>query len=126
MSLRSLLRPQFSKLSFISSRRTISFTALNLRPLSPPEGPPSEYQRPSPPRLPKELQEEFERLQKEAETSSTGNIGESGEELHPGMRRPVQAEFQGDRNPVTGEVGGPKTEPTKHGDWSFGGRASDF
>jgi len=42
------------------------------------------------------------------------------------MRRPVQAEFQGDRNPVTGEVGGPKTEPTKHGDWSFGGRASDF
>jgi hypothetical protein len=126
MSIRSLLRPRLFKVSCLSSRRTISSTALNLRPLSPPEGPPSEYQKPSPPRLPKELQEEFERLQKEAETSSTGNIGESGEELHPDMRRPVQAEFQGDRNPVTGEVGGPKTEPTKHGDWSFGGRASDF
>ena len=85
-----------------------------------------EYERPSPPRLPKHLQEEFEKLQKQAETSSTGNIGPDGLELHPDVRRPVPAEFTGDRNPVTGEVGGPKTEPTKHGDWSFRGRASDF
>jgi len=88
--------------------------------------PPSDYERPSPPRLPKHLQEEFETLQRQAETSSTGNIAEDGRELHPDMRPPIQADFEGDRNPITGEIGGPKTEPTKYGDWSFGGRASDF
>ena len=86
----------------------------------------SDFERPSPPRLPKHLQEEFERLQRQAETSPTGNVAEDGRELHPDMRRPIQADFTGDRNPITGEIGGPKTEPTKHGDWSIGGRASDF
>jgi len=85
-----------------------------------------DFDRPSPPRLPKHLQDEFEKLQKEVESSSTGNTDEDGRELHPDMRRPVQDEFRGERNPVTGEVGGPKVEPTKHGDWSYGGRASDF
>jgi hypothetical protein len=87
---------------------------------------PLDYERPSPPRLPKHLQEEFEKLRKQAETSSTGNIALDGRELHPDMRQPVLAEFTGDRNPTTGEIGGPKTEPTKYGDWSYGGRASDF
>ena len=46
--------------------------------------------------------------------------------LHPDAREPPKAEFEGDVNPVTGERGGPKQEPLRHGDWSFGGRATDF
>ena len=94
----------------------------------PPEvpNPRSQFERPSPPRLPDHLQREFDRLQKEAETAPTGRVGADGLELHPDARQLKNEEFDGDRNPVTGEIGGPKTEPTRHGDWSFGGRASDF
>lgn len=49
-----------------------------------------------------------------------------GEELHPDARRTPPPEFEGDTNPLTGEVGGPKREPVRHGDWSYSGRASDF
>jgi hypothetical protein len=93
---------------------------------SHPHNPP-EFTRNAPPRLPKEQQEEFERLQREAETRPTGNLAADGTELHPDFRpRTEKAEFEGETNPVTGEVGGPKTEPTRFGDWSFGGRTSDF
>lgn len=122
-SLRTSFR-HCSRLPSLYARRT--FLTSSLRLSSPSDGPPSDFNRPSPPRLPKHLQEEFERLQREAETSSTGNLDEEGRELHPDLRKPVMAQFSGDRNPVTGEIGGPKTEPTKHGDWSYGGRASDF
>ncbi|EGX47970.1 hypothetical protein AOL_s00081g297 [Orbilia oligospora ATCC 24927] len=44
-------------------------------------------------------------------------------DLLTGGEKPL---FEGERNPVTGEVGGPKTEPTKYGDWSFNGRVTDF
>lgn len=124
MILRMALRRQFLPSIHLPSRRLVSTTLSYRIPQS--QDPPTEYERPSPPRLPKHLQEEFEQLQKQAETNPTGNVSRDGRELHPDMRRPVQAEFTGDRNPVTGEVGGPKTEPTKHGDWSYGGRASDF
>jgi hypothetical protein len=87
---------------------------------------PSQFERPSPPRLPTSLQKEFERLQKEAGESPTGNIGADGNELHPDVRQAKHNEFEGDRNPITGEIGDPRTEPTRHGDWSFGGRTSDF
>ncbi|KAI8333887.1 hypothetical protein BC941DRAFT_433267 [Chlamydoabsidia padenii] len=46
--------------------------------------------------------------------------------LHADARQPLKPEFQGDVNPKTGEVNGPKNEPTKHNDWSFGGRVTDF
>jgi len=50
--------------------------------------------------------------------------------MHPDARKPVKPDFQGDINPVTGEKGGPKTEPVKkwgnEGDWSHGGRVTDF
>ncbi|KAH7061487.1 hypothetical protein B0J12DRAFT_297241 [Macrophomina phaseolina] len=52
-----------------------------------------------------------------------------GEELHPDIRRGAQPEFEGDINPKTGEVGGPKNEPLRWGsagDWSFNGRVTDF
>ncbi|KAK7204768.1 fmp21p [Myxozyma melibiosi] len=35
-------------------------------------------------------------------------------------------EFEGDVNPKTGEVGGPKQDPLRHGDYSFNGRVTDF
>lgn len=45
------------------------------------------------------------------------------------MRRGAPPEFEGDVNPKTGEVGGPKNEPLRwgsHSDYSFNGRVTDF
>lgn len=103
---------------------------------------------PSPPRLPKEQQEEFERLQRAstgafsappstnpensttiaAQTGSPPKIDEkdSGELLHPNIRRGAAPEFEGDVNPKTGEVGGPKNDPLRYGDYSYNGRVTDF
>ena len=134
-------------------------------------------QSPAPPRLPKEEQELYEKLQ----ASSTGafstprstvvinqtaspdasarprpqinqsphsasqpqdtQLGTSdavnarvqatgkGKELHPDVRRGAKPEFEGETNPKTGEVGGPKNEPLRWGggvDWSYNGRVTDF
>lgn len=55
-----------------------------------------------------------------------------GEELHPDIRRGAKPEFEGEINPKTGEVGGPKNEPLRwgstgdRGDWSYNGRVTDF
>ena len=52
-----------------------------------------------------------------------------GEELHPDVRRGARPEFEGERNPQTGEIGGPKNEPLRWGggvDWSYNGRVTDF
>lgn len=55
-----------------------------------------------------------------------------GKELHPDIRRGAKPEFEGERNPKTGEIGGPKNEPLrwgstgKTGDWSYNGRVTDF
>ena len=52
-----------------------------------------------------------------------------GEELHPDVRRGTRPEFEGERNPKTGETGGPKNEPLRWGsevDWSYNGRVTDF
>ncbi|OJD17240.1 hypothetical protein AJ78_02677 [Emergomyces pasteurianus Ep9510] len=53
----------------------------------------------------------------------------SGEELHPDLFRGAKPEFEGEKNPKTGEVGGPKNDPLRwgaQGDWSFNGRVTDF
>ncbi|KAF1978015.1 hypothetical protein BU23DRAFT_550132 [Bimuria novae-zelandiae CBS 107.79] len=118
---------------------------------------------PAPPRLPKEEQEIFERLQKQSTgafstprdepaataTSTTFSAADArarinqspdskaeetkripeGEEVHPNLRRGAPPEFEGDVNPKTGEVGGPKVEPLRwgaSGDYSFNGRVTDF
>jgi hypothetical protein len=52
-----------------------------------------------------------------------------GAELHPNVRRGAPPEFEGDVNPQTGEVGGPKNNPLRWGhqsDWSYNGRVTDF
>ncbi|KAK9473212.1 uncharacterized protein V1510DRAFT_415428 [Dipodascopsis tothii] len=113
--------------------------------------------RPSPLRLPKEDQEEFERLQQEAnenvgafsvqdvDVNASPSAQKSAADMlaqikrangvtetpadagmHPDYRGRTIAEFEGDRNPVTGEIGGPKQDPLKHGDYSFNGRVTDF
>ncbi|EDO16457.1 hypothetical protein Kpol_1066p22 [Vanderwaltozyma polyspora DSM 70294] len=100
---------------------------------------------PSPPKLPKEDQEEFERLQKIAlsqaaidaynekitkdptkeslnsEILTKNDIGS----FHPDFIKTIP-EFEGDVNPKTGEIGGPKQDPLRHGDYSFNGRCTDF
>ncbi|KAF7185194.1 Succinate dehydrogenase assembly factor 4, mitochondrial [Pseudocercospora fuligena] len=117
---------------------------------------------PSPPRLPKEEQEIFEKLQQQStgafstprelkedagddvsaaapRSSEADKMLEQlrerarlaakgdGEELHPNVRRGAPPEFEGDTNPKTGEVGGPKNDPLRwKGDWSYNGRVTDF
>jgi hypothetical protein len=95
---------------------------------------------PAPPRLPKEEQEIFEQLQKRSTGAfSTPQVNQSpqgeiqadgnGGELHPDAPKGLQPEFEGEKNPKTGEVGGPKNEPLRWGsggDWSYGGRVTDF
>ncbi|KAG0251397.1 putative mitochondrial protein, conserved [Mortierella polycephala] len=63
-------------------------------------------------------QAEFEQLVKKAASSPATS--------HPDAKAPVPEEFEGDTNPTTGEVGGPKREPVRFGDWSFKGRVTDF
>lgn len=117
---------------------------------------------PAPPRLPKDEQERFEKLQqqstgafsqprtpdptpttvqpsrpqinqspqtKDEGVKATVNASGKGEELHPNIRRGAPPEFDGETNPKTGEVGGPKNEPLRWGhggDWSYNGRVTDF
>ncbi|KAH6603828.1 hypothetical protein Trco_007274 [Trichoderma cornu-damae] len=109
--------------------------------------------RPSPPKLPAAQQAEFERLQRAAAVSSAfqdispsqtppstenprhattaGAAPVKGDEtsLNQGLFRGAPPEFEGDTNPKTGEVGGPKNEPLRwggNGDWSYNGRVTDF
>ena len=96
------------------------------------------YNRPAPPPLNPRDQREFEELVRAAQAplsvpsgSNSRAEAEADMALHPDARAPVQAEFEGDVNPVTGEQGGPKREPVGRwgeddGDWSFKGRVSDF
>ncbi|KAI0910900.1 hypothetical protein F4824DRAFT_375561 [Ustulina deusta] len=105
---------------------------------------------PSPPRLPADQQAEFERLQRTANTQEGFNATSSPDFASPSsssssatnarekdmdtaqpapLRKGAPPEFDGDVNPRTGEVGGPKNEPLRWGaagDYSFNGRVTDF
>ncbi|KKY23472.1 hypothetical protein UCRPC4_g02920 [Phaeomoniella chlamydospora] len=64
-----------------------------------------------------------------ATLSKKVRIDDEGDTLHPDLRRGAQPEFEGDRNPKTGEIGGPKNEPLRWGaagEWTYNGRATDF
>lgn len=134
--------------------RTLSSTTTFRLPSSSDNNPDSSSSRsipfsrsPSPPRLPKEEQEIFEKLQAQSTGAfSTPKINQSpdsdagvqfsaeegdggSEAMHPDARGGVKPEFEGETNPKTGEVGGPKNEPLRwgsRGDWSYGGRVTDF
>lgn len=63
------------------------------------------------------------------ETIPFADIDKEGNEsnAHPDARQKAGAEFEGDVNPTTGEIGGPKTDPLRwKSEWTFGGRATDF
>lgn len=86
--------------------------------------------RPGPPPLPRKDQKEFEELVKSAARPAAVQKApvayELKEQVHPDARSSPPPEFVGDVNPVTGEQGGPKREPIRHGDWSHSGRVTDF
>ncbi|RCK67544.1 Succinate dehydrogenase assembly factor 4, mitochondrial [Candida viswanathii] len=116
--------------------------------------PPSKFAfKAGPPRLPKEEQEEFEKLQQIANSQiaieefndqvNQANAAEQHREHHEfnNSKPPVVntdigtfsslkiiPEFEGNVNPRTGERGGPKQDPLKHtkDEWSFNGRVIDF
>ena len=134
------------------------FSCILIRPLSTTSRAQTSWSPgPAPPRLPKEEQELFEKLQKASTGAFSTPVPEKpsptteslraqinqspqseapmveakgkGEELHPHIRRGAKPEFEGDTNPKTGEVGGPKNEPLRwgvSGDWSYNGRVTDF
>ncbi|KAF3911358.1 hypothetical protein ABW20_dc0100766 [Dactylellina cionopaga] len=130
---RSPLRLNLHRTTALSLRHSLSTTATRQT---------SFKQHPSPPRLPKEEQETFESLTKaslgafssppssssptpetEVELLKLADDITKHKDLLTGGEKPL---FEGEKNPVTGEVGGPKTDPTKYGDWSFNGRVTDF
>ncbi|KAK9390046.1 hypothetical protein V1515DRAFT_530121 [Lipomyces mesembrius] len=126
-----LLRPATSRPSFVLARHYADL----MRP------------RPGPPRLPQEEQDEFERLLEKANEGTfvpkkapeqpesealenpaakilkTDGAQSGGQPAYAGRTIP---EFEGDVNPKTGEIGGPKQDPLRHGDYSFNGRVTDF
>lgn len=96
---------------------------------------------PSPPQLDPEEQKEFEKLQQAANTQIAidqynEDHGFKTEDAPPqvtesdvgnfGKAMQTVPEFEGNINPNTGEVNGPKQDPIRHGDWSFNGRVTDF
>lgn len=107
---------------------------------STPRSPPNINQSPdaSPIEAAEAREEIARRTDKIAESSTPSFTDEfkkvieargDGEELHPNVRRGAQPEFEGDKNPKTGEVGGPKNEPLRWGpggEWSYNGRTTDF
>lgn len=56
------------------------------------------------------------------------NPTKGDEVLHPQFRARPKSDFEGDTNPETGEVGGPKKDPLKNwqNEWTYGGRTYDF
>ncbi|KAK1772880.1 hypothetical protein QBC33DRAFT_522744 [Phialemonium atrogriseum] len=64
-----------------------------------------------------------------APVTGTGELPASPGTLSGGIRQGAPPEFDGEVNPRTGEVGGPKNEPLRwggEGDWSYNGRVTDF
>ncbi|GAA5850776.1 hypothetical protein JCM8547_009087 [Rhodosporidiobolus lusitaniae] len=122
-------------------RSTLAFTRTALprssalstphRALATSSPPLSSFSRPSPPLLPPKEQREFEELLRRvnapASAPTEGFAQPEGEEVqHPDYRARPKAQFEGETNPRTGEVGGPKREPLEHGDWAYGGKVTDF
>lgn len=53
-------------------------------------------------------------------------LPEQGEDMHPQYRAKPKPDFEGDVNPETGEVGGPKKDPLRwESEYTFNGRTTD-
>ncbi|KAL4924425.1 succinate dehydrogenase assembly factor 4 [Aspergillus undulatus] len=146
MTFSVLSRRALTRTKLIHPTRTLSTTSIYLSETSNSK-PFAFRQGPAPPRLPEEDQKIFEQLQKQSTGAfSTPQVNQSpqsestsqsakieangdGEELHPDAKQGLKPEFEGEKNPKTGEIGGPKNEPLRwgaSGDWSYGGRVTDF
>jgi len=85
----------------------------------------NDFSRPGPPPLSRAEQREFEELQRRvnapasAPTPGTKLQQPEEEVMHPDYRRSPAPTFEGEVNPATGEVGGPKREPLSHGELCF-------
>jgi hypothetical protein len=65
----------------------------------------------------------------EKKVEAAAEEAEEDKDVNVGYFRGAKPEFEGDTNPKTGEVGGPKNEPLRwggEGDWSYNGRVTDF
>lgn len=84
------------------------------------------FKRPQPVLLSPAQQKEFEELVKQPQLAMQ-QPNENGEPAqHPDYVN-IKKEFEGNVNPVTGEIGGPQgKEPTRYGDWERNGRVYDF
>ncbi|KAM5454327.1 hypothetical protein MaudCBS49596_002344 [Microsporum audouinii] len=139
-SLCSIFRPIYTHTSRPASR---CLSVSSVRDSKPSRFAPS----PSPPRLDPDEQEVFENLQQQSTGAfstprSPPQINQSPQsqpedvlqspgdgDIHPDLRRGAKPEFEGEKNPKTGEIGGPKNEPLRwggDGDWSYNGRVTDF
>ncbi|KAG8992213.1 putative mitochondrial protein, conserved [Tulasnella sp. JGI-2019a] len=109
---------------------------------------PPNLNRPGPPPLPAKDQREFEDLIRKAQaplSKASGGADHGASQLldqdvktfadsenlllHPDARPRPAPDFLGEENPSTGERGGPKKEPLNwgsEGEWTYGGRATDF
>ncbi|KAI1174263.1 hypothetical protein F4777DRAFT_395404 [Nemania sp. FL0916] len=64
-----------------------------------------------------------------ADPSRAADGADSVDNVSMPLRKGAPPEFEGDVNPRTGEVGGPKNEPLRwgaNGDYSYNGRVTDF
>lgn len=102
--------------------------------------------RVGPPSLPRAEQEEFEALVRAAGAGQSGTpdaetiksalmasgtkqetqAAAAAKQEHPDLRKHAPVQFEGEVNPETGEVGGPKRDPfyAGDGDWQYSGRVT--
>lgn len=76
-----------------------------------------------------QLNEKLARAGPNIEATAAEVLSEKQQEtlLHPDFHYSnIKPDFEGDQNPVTGEIGGPKQDPLRHGDYSFNCRVTDF
>ena len=111
---RALLRSQ-RRPALISryANRCISTSGILANKYQPPA--------PGPLALPADQEQERRRLLKKAERDA------QMQEIHQDAEKESLDSFEGNRNPKTGEIDGPKgPEPTRYGDWERKGRVTDF
>jgi hypothetical protein len=132
---RQLLEKTAAPPASVAGRRSIHASARTLAVKPPP------LHRPGPPQLPRKEQAEFDALVKKAQAggisladakahvaASTGEEAQQAIAEHRDLRKKPKNEFEGEINPKTGEVGGPKRDPFQAGDsdWQYAGRVTDF
>src|SRR4051794_2334300 len=105
---------RFFRPTFCTSQHRPFLPLISIRSYSAPPF----KSRPAPvPLADPQEQKEFEELVRKNQGSFTSvNAQIEEESTHPDLRKKHPPQFEGNKNPETGEIGGPKQEPLKHGD----------